>query len=217
MLKRKVILTLSLLLGGIIHSAADNALQPEPLMAEMPDPGDGRIRGLKGYYYTEIDGEETKMLVLNEVTVFPPLKFKNKKQEDFYWRTVRDVKKTLPYAKLIAETLIETYEYLETLPTQKDREAYLKQMEGALFQQYKPILKKFSKRQAKVLVKLVQRETHQSSYDIVKAFLGAFRAGFWQGFGKLFGVSLKSDFRPAKDKNDAMLDRVARLVEQGTI
>ena len=79
---------------------------------------------------------------------------------------MRDVKLTLPYAKLIAETLIETYEYIETFPTKKEREDYLKQMEKSLFEQYKPILKRFSRRQARVLVKLIQRETHQSSYDI---------------------------------------------------
>ena len=68
-----------------------------------------------------------------------------------------------------------------------------------------------------MLVKLIQRETHQSSYDIVKAFLGTFRATFWQGFGKLFGVSLKSEFKPDKNKEDATLDRIARRVEQGTL
>ena len=82
------------------------------------------------------------MLVLADVTVYPPLKFKNKKEEEFYWKTVRDVKKTLPYAKLICETLIETYEYIETFPTQKEREEHLKKMEGAVFEQYKPALKK---------------------------------------------------------------------------
>ena len=130
---------------------------------------------------------------------------------------MRDVKLTLPYAKLIAETLIETYEYIETFPTKKEREDYLKQMEKSLFEQYKPILKRFSRRQARVLVKLIQRETHQSSYDIVKAFLGSFRASFWQGFGKLFGVSLKSSYSPKKNKDDATLDRIARCVEQGTL
>ncbi len=173
------------------------------------------IRGFNWRF--DENGDSIIHFYLRELTVYPPMKFKNKKQEQEYWRTVRDVKLTLPYAKLIAETLIETYEYLETFPTQKEREAYLKQMEGALYKQYKPILRRFSKRQARVLVKLVQRETHQSSYDIVKAFLGAFRAGFWQGFGKLFGVSLKSDFRPDKDEQDATLERIARMVEQGTI
>lgn len=162
-------------------------------------------------------GDSMLVLHLRELTVYPPLKFKNKKDEEFYWRTVRDVKLTLPYAKLIAETLVETYEYIETFPTQKEREAYLKDMEKSLFEQYKPALRRFSKRQAKVLIKLIQRETHQSSYEIVRAFLGTFRATFWQGFGKLFGVSLKGEYNPKKDKNDAMLDRIARCVEQGTL
>lgn len=170
-------------------------------------------------YSIRIDDEGDTITVfhLRDITIYPPQKFKNKKEEEFYWRTVRDVKLTLPYAKLIAETLIETCEYIETFPTQKEREDYLKQMEKALFEQYKPILKRFSKRQAKVLIKLVQRETHQTSYEIVKAFLGSFRATFWQGFGKLFGVSLKSEFQPLKDKNDATIERVAKRVEQGTL
>lgn len=163
------------------------------------------------------DGDTVAVINLRELTVFPPEKFKNRKEEEFFWRTVRDVKLTLPYAKLIAETLVETYEYIETFPTQKEREDYLKSMEKSLFEQYKPVLKRFSRRQAKVLVKLIQRETHQSSYDIVKAFLGTFRATFWQGFGKLFGVSLKSEFKPDKNKEDATLDRIARRVEQGTL
>ncbi len=217
MLKRNVILALSLLLAALTHAAADNALQPEPLMSEIPDPGDGRLRGLKGYYYTDIDGEETKMLVLNEVTVFPPLKFKNKKQEEFYWRTVRDVKKTLPYAKLISETLVETYEYIETIPDAKMREDHLKRMEGEVFEQYKPVLKKFTRGQAQMLLKLIRRETNQSSYNILKAFLGSFRANFWQLFGRFFGVNLKSDFRPDKDDKDAIIERVAVAVELGLI
>lgn len=172
----------------------------------------------RGYSW-RIDEAGDSMFVVHmrDLYVYPELRFKNKKDEEYYWRTVRDVKLTLPYAKLIAETLIETYEYIETFPTQKEREDYLKSMEKSLFEQYKPVLRRFSKRQAKVLIKLIQRETHQSSYEIVKAFLGSFRATFWQGFGKLFGVSLKSSYKPETDKNDAMLDRIARNVEMGTL
>ena len=161
-----------------------------PDLLEIPEPGDGRIRYAKGYYMTNIDGEDVKMIVLNEVTCFPPLKFKNKKQEEFYWRTVRDVKKTLPYAKLICETI---------------------------FKQYKPVLKKFTKSQAQMLIKLIKRETNQSSYNIIKAFLGSFRAGFWQTFGRFFGVNLKGDYRPDKNNKDAIIERVAVAVELGTI
>ena len=90
-------------------------------------------------------------------------------------------------------------------------------MEKALFDQYKPVLKRFSKNQAKVLIKLIQRETHQTSYEIVKAFLGSFRATFWQGFGKLFGVSLKGEFHPEKNREDAIIERIAYRVEEGSL
>ena len=157
------------------------------------------------------------MMVMNELTVFPELKFKNKKEEEFYWKTVRDVRKTLPYAKVICETMIETYEYIETFPRQKERDEHIKKMEGAIFEQYKPVLKKFTKSQAQMLCKLINRETDQSSYNILKAFLGSFRAGFWQTFGRLFGVNLKTDYRPDKDRKDAIIERVAVQIEQGLL
>ncbi|MBD5363723.1 MAG: DUF4294 domain-containing protein [Bacteroides sp.] len=165
----------------------------------------------------ELTGDTLFHVILKPITVFPELKFKNKKQEEYYWRTVRDVKKALPYAKLICRTLTETYEYIETLPDTKAREKHLNEMEKAVFEQYKPDLKKFTRSQARVLVKLIQRETNQSSYDIIKAFLGSFRAGFWQAFGKMFGVSLKGQYNPQKDENDAIIERICIEVEQGTL
>lgn len=180
--------------------------------------GSGHKKFIEGYYYFDDDqGERQIMYVLTNLTVYPPLKFKNKKEEEFYWRTVRDVKKTLPYAKLICETLIETYEYIETFPTQKEREEHLKKMESAVFQQYKPILKQFTRSQATMLIKLINRETNQSSYSILKAFLGDFRAGFWHAFGRFFGVNLRTSYRPDKDRQDAIIERIATLVEQGAL
>jgi len=169
------------------------------------------------YHMVTEEGDTVLMLVMNPVTVFPPLKFKNKKQEQFYWRTVRDVKKTLPYAKLICATLLETYEYIETFPTQKEREEYLKRMEKEVFEQYKPVLKQFTRSQARLLVKLIQRETNQSGYDILKAFLGSFRAGFCQTFGRLFGVNLKGQYRPDSNSDDAIIERVCVAVEMGVL
>ena len=143
--------------------------------------------------------------------------FKDKEAEQFYWRMVRDVRKGLPYAKLISATVIETYEYISTLPTKKEREDYLKEMEKEVFNQYKPELKRFSRQQARVLVKLVNRETNQRSYSIIKAFLGGFRATFYQAFGRLFSVNLKADWKPETDATDAMINRIATRIEQGTL
>ena len=214
----------------IMLTAATALATGTPVGATQPDTGqDPELAAVGGrnslmrkvyrgkYHTVSAEGDTVLVLVFNEITVFPPLKFKNKKQEEFYWRTVRDVRKALPYARLITETLLETYEYIETLPTQQESERYLKQMEGAVFEQYKPALKKFTKSQAKMLVKLIRRQTDQSGYDILKAFLGSFRATFWQGFGRLFGVNLKGDYRPDKNSDDAIIERVATLIEQGQL
>ncbi len=210
-------MTASLTLCAALSTVAQGVGASVPTEEEI-EAGGGRIKPLRGYnFITGEDGEEELMLYLAEVTVYPPLKFKNKKEEEFYWKTVRDVRKTLPYAKLICETLIETYEYIETFPTQKEREEHLKKMEGAVFEQYKPVLKKFTKSQAQMLIKLINRETNQSSYNILKAFLGSFRAGFWQTFGRFFGVNLKTTYNPDKDRKDAIIERVATLVEQGQL
>jgi hypothetical protein len=190
---------------------------------QQPDDSGGaelkrvRQKVFRCKYHTVIDGDTVMMLVFNEIDVYPPLRFKNKKEEEFYWRTVRDVRKALPYAKLIAETLTETYEYLQTFESEKERKAYLKEMEGEVFNQYKPALKRFTKGQAKILVKLIGRETNQSGYDILKAFLGTTRAVFYHGFGKLFGVNINGKYRPDKNKEDATIERIATLIEQGQL
>ena len=142
----------------------------------------------KHFYHAVIDNDTVLVIELRTFHVFPPEKFKDKKQEKFYWKTVRDVKKTLPYAKLIYSILIETYEYMETLPDDKAREEHMKKMEKEVFQQYKPVLKKFTLSQGKMLIKLINRECNQSSYELIKAFLGSFRANFWQFFGKIFFI-----------------------------
>lgn len=162
-------------------------------------------------------GDTVYKVILNPIKVFPAERFKSKADEEFYWKTVRDVKRTLPYAKLINMTLQETYEYLETYPTQKEKEEYLKQFEKVVFNQYKPEMKKLTKNQGKTLIKLVNRETNQRSYYIVKAFMGAFRAGFWQTFGRFFGVNMREGFHPESNKTDAMIERICVRIEQGSL
>lgn len=209
-----ILLYLSLLFCGALPAQAQSNTDYVP-------PESERLPYRLAYYtdakWVEIEGDSLPMYTLRRITVFGPLKFKNKKEEEFYWRTVRNVRIMLPYAKMIKETLVETYEYIETFPTQKEREDYLKQMEKELFNQYKPILRKFSRNQAKLLIKLIQRETDQTSYDIVRAFLGSTRALFWQGFGRFFGVNLKGRFEPEKNREDMIINRIATRLEEGTL
>lgn len=170
----------------------------------------------KDHYKAYVDGSDTIPIInLRDVYVFPKIVFKNKKEQQRYNKLVRDVKKTLPYAKMVYETLIETYEYMETLPTEKERQEHLKRMEKELFKEYKPELKKLTFSQGKLLIKLIDRECNQSSYNLLRAYLGSFRAGFWNFFAGIFGASLKSEYDP-KGK-DAMTERVVTLVENGLL
>ena len=191
-----------------------------PAYAQDSEQGDLqlKVKAYRGFkHIVDEYGDTCRLTYIRDVYVFPPLKFKNKKQEEFYWRTVRDVRKTLPYAKLAFSTLCETYEYIQTIPDKKERERHLKTLEKDIFEQYKPVVKKMTKSQGKMLLKLINRETDQTSYHIVKAFLGSFRAGFWQTFGRFFGMNMRAGYHPDKNKDDAIIERVALLVEQGAL
>jgi hypothetical protein len=162
-----------------------------------------------------INSDTVKTMVLRDVYIYPVRTFTSTRQEEQYLKLIRDVKKTLPYAQLIYGVLIETYEYMLTLPDDKAREAHLKRMEKDLFAEYKPVLKKMTLSQGKLLIKLIDRECNQNSYDILKAYLGPFRAGFWNLFAGLFGASLKTEWEP--DGKDATIERIVQMVEMGLL
>ena len=165
--------------------------------------------------FTTGKNDTLKVMTLNDIYVYPPQAFKNPADEERYWKLIRDVKKTLPYAKLVYATLIETYEYIMTLPTEQEREEHLKRMEKDLYAEYMPVLKKMTLSQGKLLIKLIDRECNQSSYNIVKAFLGPFRAGFCNLFAGIFGASLKTTWDP--DGKDAAAERIVEFVEMGVL
>jgi len=162
-----------------------------------------------------VNDDTIRVIYLPEVFVFPEWAFKNEKEKQEYTRLVRDVKRTLPYAKMIYSTIIETYEYIETMPNDKARNAHLKRMEKELYKQYKPEMKKLTLTQGKLLIKLVDRECNQTSYNIVSAYMGKLRASFWNVFAGMFGASLKTKYDP-KGK-DALTERVVFLVEHNQI
>ena len=125
---RRFIYILILLVAGLnIASAQSLDLSPEELSPLR------KVYKGKYHFIEEETGDTLLMLVFYPITVYPHEKFKNKKEEQYYWKTVRDVKKTLPYAKLICSTLVETYEYLETFPTKKEKDEYLKEFEKAIY------------------------------------------------------------------------------------
>ena len=160
----------------------------------------------KSVYLTPMcvyEGDTIPYVKLPTVYIFKPLKFKNKRDMNKYYKLIRDVKKVLPISKEINRAIIETYEYMMTLPTEKARQKHMKAVEKSLKEQYK------------LLIKLVDRQTNSTGYELVKAFMGPFKAGFYQTFAALFGASLKKQYDPMGD--DALTERVILMVESGQL
>lgn len=160
-------------------------------------------------------GDTIPVVHLKDVYIYQRPTFKNRRQERYYWRTVRDVKKTLPIAREVRGIIIETYEYLLTIPDEQSREEHLAAVEKGLLAQYTPQMKKLTFSQGKMLIKLIDRECEQTGYELIRTFMGSFKAGFYQTFAALFGASLKRGYYP--DGEDAEIEEVIFWVEQGVL
>ena len=161
------------------------------------------------------EGDTIPYVALPAVYIFKPVTFKNKRQERRYNKLVRDVKKVLPIANEVKNAVIETYEYIMTLPDDKARQRHLKAVEKSVKEQYTPRMKKLTFSQGKLLIKLIDRQTNSTGFELVRAFLGPFRAGFYQAFAALFGASLKKQYDP--EGEDALTERIVLLVESGQL
>lgn len=152
---------------------------------------------------------------LNNIYIYPKPVFKNEKQRMAYNRLVYNIKKVLPIAKEVNKIIVETYEYLETLPNKKTKDEHMKLVEKSIKKEYTPRMKKLTYSQGKLLIKLVYRECNSSSYNLVQAFLGPVKAGFYQAFAWAFGASLKKDYDP--NGVDRLTERVVLQVEAGQL
>lgn len=151
----------------------------------------------------------------NTIYIYPPMEFKNDKQRQAYNRLVYNIKKVLPLAKECNQIILETGAYLQTIPTKKERDALTKAVEKELKQKYTPRIKKLTYSQGKLLIKLIDRETHSTGYELIQAFLGPVRAGFYQAFAWVFGASLKKRYDPKGA--DRLVERIVSQVETGQL
>ena len=151
----------------------------------------------------------------NTIYIYPPMEFKNDKQRQAYNRLVYNIKKVLPLAKECNQIILETGAYLQTIPTKKERDALTKAVEKELKQKYTPRIKQLTYSQGKLLIKLIDRETHSTGYELIQAFLGPVRAGFYQAFAWVFGASLKKRYDPKGA--DRLVERIVSQVEAGQL
>lgn len=167
------------------------------------------------------NNDTTFMAALPEITVqhhyhlrFAPLSYEEQRVN---WRQIRDVKKVLPYAKKLTAIMLETYEYLETLPNDRARDRHLDRIESDLMEEYKPIMKKFTIRQGLLLIKLMDRQSCSTGYELIKAFYGGFKASMYNIFAGFYGGDLKKRYDPHYNQEDALTERIIYLVEHNQL
>ena len=188
-------------------------------MAEVATAVPYYSENLQGYLLaTEwYKGEMIPVTELNEVPVFPPLKFTSKKKEKFYWRTVRDVKKVYPYVKFVGKEYRRVDAMCDTISDPKEKKRYLKAYEKQLVKEYMPIMKTFTLSQGKMMIKLIDRECEKNSYDLIKQFRCGFVAWWLQLFAKMFGANLKDEYDISQKEQDRIIERVILLYEAGAL
>ena len=190
----------------------NNGVNPEDMDVDMDNPTFvpmvkiGKVKqGRDSIQYVE----------LNNIWVYPQPEFKNARQRAAYNRLIYNIKRVLPIAKECDRIIIETGEYLELLPNKKAKDQHMKVVEQDIKREYTPRVKKLTYSQGKLLIKLIDRECNNSSYDLIKVFLGPIRAGFYQSFAWIFGASLKKSYDP--NGADRITERIVRQVEAGQL
>ena len=161
------------------------------------------------------DGDSIQYVELKTLYVYPQPVFADARQRQAYNRLVANIKKVLPIAKEVNAIIIETYEFLQTLPNKKAKDEHMQRVERSIRKEYTPRMKKLTYSQGKLLIKLVYRECNSSSYQLIQAFLGPIRAGFYQAFAALFGASLTKKYDA--EGVDKYTERIVRQVEAGQL
>ena len=164
---------------------------------------------------TTIDGEIIPQLTLEEVEVFAHPTFKKKRYARRYSRLVKNVKKVYPYAKFIKGELDQINDHLMVLEDEKEKKKYLKQVQNDIVGEFESDVRKMTFSQGKILIKLVDRETGETSYEWLKVMRGNLFAGFWQTVARIFGNDLKAEFDATGE--DRKVDQIVRMIDAGLI
>ncbi len=162
-----------------------------------------------------IDGDTLWVADLDEVYIFPTKKFKSRRERRRYTRLIYNIKKAYPWARLAGDMLSDVEVHMLSLETEKEQKDYMKLVEKELLKDYKQDLKKLTITQGRILIKLVDRETGDTSYELVRELRGKISAVFWQALARLFGSNLKSEYDP--EGEDRLIEEIVVLIENGQL
>lgn len=188
--------------ASLISQEGDNVVVPN-----------SQVKPVYKVWAEVVNGDTIPSIRLHDVWVYAEYAYKNKKQYEAWTRTKYNVKKVYPYAILAAAKLKEYDRILQAMPDEKTKKAYLKVVDKELRDEFEEPLKDLSVSQGRILLKLIDRESGKTSYEVVKGMRGNFQAFMWQSIARLFGNNMKAEYDPQGE--DIMIERAIKLIEAG--
>lgn len=178
------------------------------------------VEEVDGLYLLEtvvIDGDTIPVVTLRPKRISAYRKSRSRRYQRKWDKMHRNVVKVYPYAKVAGDLINEYNRNLELLETEAEQTAYLDQCEEDLKAEFEGDLRKMTTSQGRVLIKLIDRETGQTSYELIKDLKSGFTAFMWQGVAKLFGTDLKDQYDPDLYEADDMIEGIVQEIEDGKI
>jgi hypothetical protein len=174
-----------------------------------------QIKTDEGYVVEMViyQGDTIPKIELAPVLIMPKKTFKNRREKIRFLRLVRKVKKVLPYAQLANQKLREIEVQLQGIDDKRIRRKYIKQVDKALKDQYGEELKKLTISEGRILIKLIDRETGATSYELIEELRGSLSAFMWQSLARLFGENLKEDYDP--EGEDRLIEEIVLRIQAG--
>jgi hypothetical protein len=178
-------------------------------------PATVNVDSLKKSGHTIYNGDTVRLYTLPDVMIYGALDPTSVDNMQQYYKLRRNVIRAYPYAKIAAAAMKTIKDSLATISSKRQKKKYLKSTEKEMKEKFEDELKKLSVSQGKILIKLIDRETGNSSYDLVKEYRGFFEAVFWQTTARFFGSDLKSTYDP--EGEDKVIESIVQAIERGEI
>ena len=160
------------------------------------------------YYFIEGDSISRKSIDLKEVYILSKLKFDDNIERRRYLILRRKTRKVYPYAKLAADRLTNLNKRIETIKSKRKKKKYIKQVQKYVEEEFTAELKKLSKTEGQILVKLVHRQTGITMFSLIKDYRSGWRAFWYNNTAKLFNISLKREYDPINDHEDYLIEDI---------
>jgi hypothetical protein len=174
---------------------------------------------LPGRFYllqkVERDGITMPEVEIKEVTIMAGSSPARRRDYRKYERLIFNLKKVYPYSLMVREKLMKVNEDMKNISGERQRKEYMKNVEKEVFAEYEDDIRNMTISQGRLLIKLIDRETQNTSYDLIREYRGKVPAFFWQGIARIFGTNLKDEYDPYGE--DVIIEFIIREVDAGRL